>query len=286
MPVNSPVITEIGKKTYHINEYGLASIYLIVGQERALLVDTGAGMCNLSAVVRRLTFLPYDVVLTHWHPGHSGGMRQFKQVYIHPNDIEKALAVTEEDRRLFATKPRETMDQDVWGFDPEKPRKFAGEPEVCELYDHQVFDLGGRKVMVLCTPGHTEGSCSFLDISARIVITGDACERRQIVKECPVSTQLRGLFNLHRNKGAFDRIYGGHINYITVDRTRSAKPVVLLENIAACRCILENNVVRPADRPKYTEQYDSITVGSVHMQYDTGMLWEEDENHAPVVVGE
>lgn len=285
MPVCSPVITEIGKKTYHINEYGLASIYLIVGQERALLIDTGAGMCDLTALVRRITFLPFEVALTHYHVGHSGGMGQFGRVYVHPADAKNALEVTPADRRAFALRPRETDDRDVFGFDPEHPRSFAGVPELCELYDHQSFDLGGRTVLVLHTPGHTSGSCSFLDLSARLVITGDACEYRQIVTECAVSTQMRGLFNLHRCRGAFDRIYGGHINYKTVDRTRSAKPVVLQQNIAACRCVLEDNAAKAANRPRYTGATETIRVGSVWMTYDTAKIWEPEENHAPLVTG-
>ena len=45
-------ICEIARKTYAINEAGMAAMFLVVGAERALLIDTGVGMTDLKEVVK------------------------------------------------------------------------------------------------------------------------------------------------------------------------------------------------------------------------------------------
>ncbi|MCL1909472.1 MAG: MBL fold metallo-hydrolase, partial [Kiritimatiellaeota bacterium] len=46
--------------------------YLVTGEKRALLVDTLAGATGLYKLVRELTPLPLDVVVTHGHGDHAG----------------------------------------------------------------------------------------------------------------------------------------------------------------------------------------------------------------------
>ena len=43
MGIKTPFISEIAKNTYAINEFGLTAMYLLVGDESALLIDTGCG---------------------------------------------------------------------------------------------------------------------------------------------------------------------------------------------------------------------------------------------------
>ena len=72
---------EIAPKVYMINEFNVADCYLLVGTERALLIDMGVGLGNLRAFVQRLTGgLPLDVVATHGHVDHIGGRGQFPRV--------------------------------------------------------------------------------------------------------------------------------------------------------------------------------------------------------------
>ena len=118
-----PSICEIGNKTYAINEYGLNAMFLIVGSEKALLIDTGTGVCNLPAVVKFLTDKPLMVALTHGHPDHAGGNGFFEEIYCHPDDFEMSLNLTYETRRGYAdgllkgnpTAP--VTAEDTWNFD-------------------------------------------------------------------------------------------------------------------------------------------------------------------------
>ena len=65
MGIRHPLISEIAKDTYLFNEFGLCNHYLLVGTERALLIDCGMGYYDLRATVERMTDKPYDVVITH-----------------------------------------------------------------------------------------------------------------------------------------------------------------------------------------------------------------------------
>lgn len=76
-----PPVCEIAYQTYAINEYGLNAMFLIVGEEKALLIDTGTGVCDLPATLRYLTDKPVQVVLTHGHPDHAGAIGWFDEVW-------------------------------------------------------------------------------------------------------------------------------------------------------------------------------------------------------------
>lgn len=79
---------EIAPKVYMINEFNVADCYLLVGTERALLIDMGVGLGNLRAFVQRLTGgLPLDVVATHGHVDHIGGRGQFPRVFVQAEDV-------------------------------------------------------------------------------------------------------------------------------------------------------------------------------------------------------
>src|SRR5829696_4830963 len=57
--------------------------YLIVGEERAALIDTGMGVGDIAAVVRELTDKPVTVLLSHAHWDHIGGNTGFSELLIH-----------------------------------------------------------------------------------------------------------------------------------------------------------------------------------------------------------
>ena len=122
--IKDPVITEIAHKTYLINESGLNVMYLVVGTERALLIDTGSGYCDLKSIVERLTDKPYDVVLTHGHVDHAGGCDIFPEIYIHPDDVEMAKGISYESRLGYGEALRGAMGEPVWDYGAEKLRRW------------------------------------------------------------------------------------------------------------------------------------------------------------------
>ena len=67
--------------------------YLILGDKRALLFDTGLGIGRISAAVARLTSLPLVVINSHTHFDHVGGNAEFHEIW------NRNLAYTSENQR-------------------------------------------------------------------------------------------------------------------------------------------------------------------------------------------
>ena len=94
-------IEEVKDGIWHIDEGGLASAYIIKGSERGLVIDTGTGVGSLKELVEQYLSVPYDVVLTHGHVDHVGGISQFGQVYVNDRDIEMTDGITLGNREKY-----------------------------------------------------------------------------------------------------------------------------------------------------------------------------------------
>lgn len=214
-----PQVAEIGNKTFVINEYGLNAMFLLVGEEKALLIDTGTGVFDLPLLLKTLTDKPVQVVLTHGHPDHAGAIGWFDEVYAHPDDFEMALGLTYEGRRGYA--------DSLLKVNPHAPVtaedtiRFEKQPKMLPMFDGETIDLGGRKVMVFETPGHTPGGLSFLDVRERIFITGDACNGNTLLlafsgephPKQTLSTLKATAEKMIQLEPLYDRNYNGHVGY-------------------------------------------------------------------------
>ena len=65
------------------------NLYLVIGRQRAILIDAGLGVGHLRAFVENLTSLPLTVLLTHGHIDHAPGATEFGKVYL--NSADQAL---------------------------------------------------------------------------------------------------------------------------------------------------------------------------------------------------
>ena len=61
-------------------------MYLVEGDKKAALIDTGSGLGSLKPVVERLTDKPVTVLLTHGHVDHAMGAAEFSDVYMSRKD--------------------------------------------------------------------------------------------------------------------------------------------------------------------------------------------------------
>lgn len=122
----------------------MSAAYLVTGNDKALLIDSGAGDTDIMETLRRVTDLPVTVVVTHHHSDHLGGLKGFEAIYAHPKDIPSIIK--------------------------EHP---AVSNFLNPVKEGDKFDLGGRTLEVLDIPGHSPGSIALLDRSNRIIFTGD-----------------------------------------------------------------------------------------------------------------
>lgn len=144
--------------------------YLVVGDERAALVDTMEGVGDLRAEVERITSLPVTVLLTHHHHDHVGGACSFESVGISAVDDgfwereEDAEARIREQLREGFGLPEDTFFSTVEG---RRPTTW----HVDEGYE---LDLGGETVRAVALPGHTRGSMGYVVSGERVLLSGDA----------------------------------------------------------------------------------------------------------------
>jgi len=66
--------------------------YLIIGQERSVLLDTSMGICDIKAVVRELYQGEIVVVNSHFHFDHIGDNHRFDLVHIFDDPYAKVIA--------------------------------------------------------------------------------------------------------------------------------------------------------------------------------------------------
>ena len=62
-------------------------ITLIIGKNKALVLDTGYGISSLKEEIKKITSLPLIVIDSHGHMDHTGGNYEFDEFYIHSADL-------------------------------------------------------------------------------------------------------------------------------------------------------------------------------------------------------
>lgn len=61
------LVEKLKEGVYCIDEFGSSNCFLIVGNARALLIDTGTGYGDLRSVTEKITDLPLTVAVTRAH---------------------------------------------------------------------------------------------------------------------------------------------------------------------------------------------------------------------------
>lgn len=149
-----------------------ANMYLVIGQERAALIDSGMGIGDVRAEIRRITSLPCTVLNTHYHWDHIGANSLFTESAIHESEVD--LIAQEQDLSWFRPAMQSPTASAVLpsSFDPTAYRVIP-KPATRILRDNDLVDLGGRVLRVLHTPGHSPGHVAYLDEASHILFTGD-----------------------------------------------------------------------------------------------------------------
>ena len=72
MPMYRHEVTEFAPKTWCLSEFKLVNAFLVEGEEKAALIDTGCGIGDIAGIVRELTDKPLVILITHGHHDHIG----------------------------------------------------------------------------------------------------------------------------------------------------------------------------------------------------------------------
>lgn len=187
--INGYLAQQVSNDVWAIDEFGIALAYLIIGSEKALLIDTGIGLGHLDEAVKRLTSLPVMVVNSHHHYDHTGGNGNFSLIYCHKNAVSQIIKENTADyRRYFfesQAKRREYRPCPTFEEDMKRLSSF----ELIPIEEGYVFDLGDRKLETIETPGHTADSICLLDRDNRLLFTMDTL--------CSTPTLLYDYYSVH-----------------------------------------------------------------------------------------
>lgn len=160
------------------------SIYLVEGNNKALLIDAGTNIKDLDKIVGSITRKPIMLVATHVHPDHTGtSIDVFPEIFINQGDTVNI---------------------------PQFMSGYKG--SVKYLKDSQVIDLGGRTIEVVFTPAHTPGSTTFVDKAAAYGFSGDSFGSGNLLLTGDFSTLLATCQKMSSimEKSGIKFLYPGH----------------------------------------------------------------------------
>ncbi|MDX1405334.1 MAG: MBL fold metallo-hydrolase [Woeseiaceae bacterium] len=187
--------------------------FLIIGEDFALMFDTGLGIGNIRRVVDQLTEKKIVVLNSHTHYDHIGGNHLFETIYGLDTDYTR--------QRAMGSSPDAVAGflREGWVWKP-FPQGFSAADYQSHAFtidkivaEGDAIDVGGRVLEILHTPGHAPDSICLLDRENRILFTGDSFYLAPLYTHIPggnfdeyavTATRLAGL------AGDIDRAFTSH----------------------------------------------------------------------------
>ena len=179
-------IIKISEDTYRIEDGGVR-FFLLVGEKKALMIDSGMNTPDAKEIAATITDKPIELMNTHADRDHVAGNDEFVKFYMSPAEADN-----------LAAKGGELVKR------------------IVPVSEGDVIDLGGRPLEIIDNPGHTPGSIAILDINNRVLIGGDAIQDGNIFMFGPqrnINDYVRSLKHILTFKHRFDTIYPSHGNF-------------------------------------------------------------------------
>lgn len=202
-------IVQINADTWRFED-GFVRFFLLVGEERTVMIDSGVNCPNAAALAKTLTDKPILLLNTHADGDHTSGTGGFSEIRIHASDY----------------------------FGCGLKDRFP-DTALVKIEDGDVLDLGNRPLRIIHIPGHTKGSVAILDEKRRVLYAGDTVQNGIIYMfgkhRCPEDYEA-SLEKLIEMSGQYDCIYASHGDFMLpgeyVSRVKAAWKQVLNGNAA------------------------------------------------------
>lgn len=175
-------IVQMNPNTWCIEDNGVR-IFLLQGEDRALLIDSGMQLHNARDIAMTLTSLPVELLNTHADMDHIGSNEQFDSFYMHPAEETNY-------------------------------RRSGKGGRLIPVQDGDELDLGNRKLKIIHLPGHTPGSIAVLDTASRVLISGDPVQEHGRIfmfgDQRNMRDYIHSLERLEQMSGDFDELWPSH----------------------------------------------------------------------------
>lgn len=165
-------------------EDGFVRFFLLEGDDKAALIDSGMNCPNAAELARTLTDKPIILINTHGDGDHTSGTGTFSEIHMHAADY----------------------------INCEVAKRYPN-TALAEIKDGDVIDLGNRPLEMIHIPGHTFGSIAILDENNRTLYAGDSVQKGHIYmfgdKRSPEQYGA-SLDRLLAMENRYDCIYASH----------------------------------------------------------------------------
>lgn len=196
-------------KLYHLTS-GLLDVntYFLVNEQtkNAVLIDGGESYKTIKKAQADLGVKVTALLLTHAHFDHAGNAKALQddgvKVYVSKIDAPK-------------------LNNDL-NLSSDFGRRFDYLTPDCTFEDGQVLEIEGIKITVIATPGHTDGSVTFM--VDNMLFTGDTLFLESVGRtDFPTGNReqlLQSVKKLFALGGDYN-VYPGHQDFTTLSHERS-----------------------------------------------------------------
>jgi len=209
------IVEPIGEGVFRLSEQVLEAserscFYLVQGASAACMIDGGWGFCTDVQAALPTNGLRLIAAATHSHYDHIGFLHAVDERLGHPLE-----AHVFSDPRPEATQALPfLLDRPVLPggecIESSSIRQAACPLTAC-VGEGSRIELGDRHLLVLHTPGHSQGSVSFLDSGSGTLFCGDILLEGDIYDDIPGASR-NVLLQTHRRLEhlPFRRVCAGH----------------------------------------------------------------------------
>jgi len=259
----SYAVNQLKPNLYHIADPLGVFVTLIVGEEKALLLDTGYGIGHLDKTIAQITELPLIVVNSHGHLDHVLGNRFFDEVYLHPGDLQLYQNHTTKDRK-YSIASMAKHRPELFPADFPLDAYLEDKTKMLPINGGDVFDLGGVCLTVIHIPGHTPGGIALLNNRDRLLLTGDAASPHVwmfLQESTRMPIYIQSLQRLQQLSNQYDGIVASHVPDIL--------PNDIIDRLIHCAEIIDPEKSIPFEPPfedagkglMYFEGFESLKEG-------------------------
>ncbi|MDR1801446.1 MAG: MBL fold metallo-hydrolase [Lachnospiraceae bacterium] len=169
---------------YVLDDMNTVRMFLVIGNEKALLIDAGFGFVDFRPLIKEVTDLPVTVVCTHGHDDHILGCRFFDEAYLGEEDLPLCTSndnPAQKEKQIAAMR-KKTPDVDT--IVDKENYLYNTTLKNCNFKfakDGDIFDLGGITLEVIPIPGHTLGSIALYCKEKKAIFVGDTMGKNHML---------------------------------------------------------------------------------------------------------
>ncbi|MDR1067735.1 MAG: MBL fold metallo-hydrolase [Clostridiales Family XIII bacterium] len=174
-----------GNNIYSIEDE-IVRAFFIVGDEKALLVDSCLGGGDIVKTCESITDKRIILLNTHADDDHTGGNASFGKTLMHPAEF-------------------------AWYSETSPERAARTPPEA--IWEGESVDIGGAVFEIIHIPGHTPGSIALIEREQRILIAGDSVSLTPVFIFSPfrsIRAYAASMEKLLALAGDVDVVYASH----------------------------------------------------------------------------